>query len=668
MKLFELFKKEKEETIVSVTLAGAPNVGKSTLFNALTGMRQHTGNWVGKTVECASGEFSTEDFKFHVTDVPGTYSLFARSAEEVCAREQILKGKDALTIVVCDASCPERSLILALQILELTENVIVFFNLADEAKRCGIIIDTEKLRELLGVPVLCGCAKSKRDVLRLTELCVDWANNGQRTPVYKTKYPTEAEECIAAMEKEEKPRSEAANLLYADPEGFGLDVGKTRDGMASAFVSSCDELCKKAVRRTKESRPKRDNLLDRIFTGKYTAFPIMTLLLIFIFWLTVRGANYPSSALHTLFLYIGDKLSSFLCFLNCPEKLSSFICDGVYKVTAWIISVMLPPMAIFFPLFTLLEDLGYLPRLAFNLDRCFKSCGGCGKQALCMCMGLGCNAVGVTGCRIIDSRRERLIALVTNSMVPCNGKFPAILTICAVFFTSSSKSGAAESLAAATVLFLILLLSTAVTLVSSKILSKTVLKGAVSSFALELVPYRAPQVTKTIIRSVLDRTVFVLGRALAAAVPAGALIWLLANITVNGSSLFSYISGFLDPVGRIMGLDGIILSAFILGFPANETVLPIALMGYLSSGVLPENDAVAFVSDVLISNGWTIKTALCTVVFSLFHFPCTTTLMTIKKETGSLKWTLFSAVYPTLFGTALCILINLLSGWLGSLL
>lgn len=654
-----------------LTLAGVPNVGKSTVFNALTGMRQHTGNWTGKTVECAVGRFVKNGVRYTVTDLPGTYSLFTHSAEEDRARDFIMTGGADVTVVVCDGSCPERSLVLALQILELTHRCVIFFNLSDEAKKRGIRIDTRELSRILAVPVLTGTAKSKRDVERLLSVCTREAQTvGEReTEGYTVRYPREVEAAVEALERSGGSRREAVEAVYGEPEAWGLDRDGTRDKMAQAFDIACAKLCRRTVEGGNGERLKRDVLLDRLFTGKYTAFPVMALLILFVFWLTVKGANYPSAALWRTFCALGEQLRGVLSLWGCPAPVVSLLTDGVYRVTSWVVSVMLVPMAIFFPLFTLLEDLGYLPRVAFDLDRCFKGCGGCGKQALCICMGLGCNAVGVTGCRIIDSPRERLIAILTNSMVPCNGKFPAILTLSAVFLSSglgSAKGDGTDTregggLATALVMLFILVLCAAVTLVASAILSKTLLRGKASSFALELPSYRVPRVAETLVRSVLDRTVFVLGRAVAASVPAGALIWLLANVTVGGGSLLFHINGFLEPVGRLMGLDGVILTAFVLGLPANETVLPMILMSYLARCTLPEADSVAFVSSVLRDNGWSLTTAACTVVFSLFHWPCATTLMTVKKETGSLKWTLLSALYPTAFGFLLCVLISLVS-------
>ncbi len=664
-------KKELIEKTVRITLAGVPNVGKSTVFNSLTGMKQHTGNWTGKTVECAEGSFIFKGVEFTACDIPGTYSLYPHSDEERKARDFIINNKNDLTVIVCDGACPERSLTLALQILEVTRYAVIFFNLADEGKKNGVVVDTEKMNQLLGVPVIYGTAKKKKDISALKELIFQVACGERSIPVEKvfvTPYPFEIESVLTKLEDTGmQERYSVAAEIYENPTEYGLDAEKTRDSMATAFVMACDGICSAAVRRQSRNRIKRDIILDQVFAGRFTAFPVMSLLIVFIFWLTVRGANYPSDMLWNLFVLLGDRLKDVLLFLGCPDVLCSFLTDGVYRVSTWIVSVMLPPMAIFFPMFTFLEDLGYLPRVAFCLDRCFKKCGGCGKQALCMCMGLGCNAVGVTGCRIIDSKRERLIAILTNSMIPCNGRFPAILTLAAIFFASGGVSGSTGGITSAVFLFFVLVFSVSVTLFASRFLSLTFLKGTPSSFSLELPPFRLPRVGETLVRSVLDRTVFVLGRAVTAAIPAGALIWILANVNAGGASLLHHISTFFDPLGKLMGFDGMMLCAFILGFPANETVLPIAIMGYLSGGVLPEADSLDFVSRVLAENGWTMTTALCTIVFSLFHWPCATTLMTVKKETGSTFWTFFSAVYPTLFGIILCILINYISKGIGFL-
>jgi len=319
---------------------------------------------------------------------------------------------------------------------------------------------------------------------------------------------------------------------------------------------------------------------------------------------------------------------------------------------------MLPPMAIFFPLFTLLEDLGYLPRIAFNLDRCFKKCSACGKQALTMCMGFGCNAVGVTGARIIDSKRERLIAILTNVFVPCNGRFPTLISLITMFLVAGSASSGFLSTLILTGMVILGILAT---LLVSSILSKTLLKGHPSSFTLELPPYRKPDVFKVIIRSVLDRTLFVLGRAVAVAAPAGLVIWLFANVSVGNATLLSHVSGFLDPFARLLGLDGIILLAFILGFPANEIVVPIMVMAYLSQGTVTDTLSLNEMKELFIANGWTTLTAINTILFSLFHWPCSTTLLTVKKETGSIKWTLASFLIPTLFGIIVCMLTRLIS-------
>ena len=314
---------------------------------------------------------------------------------------------------------------------------------------------------------------------------------------------------------------------------------------------------------------------------------------------------------------------------------------------------MLPPMAIFFPLFTLLEDFGYLPRIAFNLDKCFSKCKASGKQALTMCMGFGCNAVGVTGARIIDSPRERLIAILTNNFVPCNGRFPTIIAIITMFFAYET-AGLQTSFISALILVLVILFGVFMTFITSKLLSGTVLKGMESSFTLELPPYRTPQFGKVIIRSIFDRTLFVLARAVIVAAPSGLIIWLFANIDINNISILNYCTEFLDPFARLIGLDGVILMAFILGIPANEIVVPIMLMTYLSQGSLTEINDLNIMKTLLIDNGWTIITAINMILFSLMHWPCATTCLTIRKETGSLKWTLLAIILPTVCGLTIC--------------
>lgn len=378
----------------------------------------------------------------------------------------------------------------------------------------------------------------------------------------------------------------------------------------------------------------------------------MILMLALIFWLTVKGANYPSQLLSDFLFGLQDNLSGIFVKYGAPQWLHDCVVYGIYRVLAWVVSVMLPPMAIFFPLFTVMEDSGFLPRIAYNLDKPFNFCNSCGKQALTMCMGFGCNAVGVTGCRIIDSPRERLLAVITNSLVPCNGKFPTLILLITVFFAGNMFS----SLTSALILTGVIVIGAAATFIATRFLSETVLKGQSSSFILELPPYRRPQFSKILIRSVFDRTLFVLGRAAAVAAPSGLIIWLFANISIEGLTLLEHISLFLDPFAKLMGLDGIILAAFILGFPANEIVLPIILMAYGASGTLPDLGSTAEIGAALAANGWTKATAVCFILFSLMHFPCSTTLITIKKETGSLKYMLISAILPSVMGILACMI------------
>ena len=619
-----------------VALMGNPNVGKSTIFNGLTRLRQHTGNWAGVTVSCAVGQFSYGGQDFSAVDLPGIYSFDTRSAEEELTKDFILNEDYDFLLVVCDATCLERGLYLLSQAAGLLEHreeagpmpqAVLCVNLCDEAEKKGIRIDFKALERSLGIPVTPCCGRTAKGLLTLKKLLASLAAS-----------------CPCAC--------------------ASCSLGSPYRRLPSAF--SPKDLAAQAVTYTKEHYRKREERLDRILTGPFTGTAVMVLLLLGIFWLTITGANYPSSMLWDLFFSLEPRLAEAALSIGLPQWFIDMAVFGVYRVVAWIVSVMLPPMAIFFPLFTLLEDLGYLPRAAFNMDGAFHKCSACGKQCLTMAMGLGCNAAGVVGCRIIDSPRERLIAILTNSLMPCNGRFPLLLTMITLLGAGGGvwaglpmENPVLSSLLTALVLTLFILAAILATLGASFLLSRTLLKGVPSSFTLELPPYRRPQPGKVIVRSILDRTLFVLGRAVAVAAPAGLVIWLLANLTVGGESLLMHIAGFLDPLGTLMGLDGIILMAFILGFPANEIVLPIILMAYLQSGVLAPMDDKTAILSLLSANGWTVKTAVCMAVFSLFHWPCSTTCLTIKKETGSLKWTAVSILLPTGIGVLLCMLVNL---------
>lgn len=592
---------------ITIALAGNPNVGKSTLFNALTGMKQHTGNWAGKTVSSARGERKYRDSVMHFTDLPGAYSLSSASPDEKITGDYIRSKTADVILIVADATCLERNLILARDILSLESNVILCLNMMDEAAKKDIYIDTAKLSAMLGAKIIPMSARSKKGLETLLE-------------------------CLYSF----SPQNTIGNNVLHTP----------------------SEIYKECVSHGSSSPHAFDRKLDKIVTSRSFGYPVMLLLLILVFWLTMVGANYPSELLSSMFARADDIIRSFLYEISLTSGAVSFLMDGIYKTLSWVISVMLPPMAIFFPLFTLLEDFGYLPRIAFNLDGIFRKCGANGKQALTMCMGFGCNACGVTGCRIIESPRERIIAVITNSLVPCNGRFPLLIAMILIFFVTGLK--AAKTPAAGVFLSLIIISGIAATFLVSKILSCTLLKGLPSSFVLELPPYRRPKFGSVILRSVLDRTLFVLARAIAVAAPAGALIWLLANLSANGASLLTHLTGFLEPAGNLLGVDGVILTAFILGIPANEIVMPIILMCYMSQGSLTEYASLSQLGEILSGCGWTAQTALCVVILCLFHFPCATTLLTIKKETGSLKWTVVSFIIPAVLGCGLCISINLL--------
>lgn len=761
----------------TIALAGNPNVGKSTLFNALTGLRQHTGNWAGKTVGSAFGTCENRETAYQIVDLPGTYSLLTRSAEEAAARDFLCFERPDAVIVVCDATCLTRNLNLALQIMELCPSVILCVNMMDEAKARGIRIDLEQLSARLGVPVVGICARQKRELkklLRTVDAVLQDENVSHAAEVSRKnpaeadgftnaasaadpsaetaraksgaaaegglpdeagaalktapqaegragaaalpfRYPAaieagaeilapvlaerlagrlparwlalrvlegdealltsirdkigidwredsavrnakmKAERCLRGSEEERK----TGEWEFSDPGTEEMTPRAVSDVIAETILRQAERVCDGIARVPENLYHNTDGRVDRLLTGRYTAYPCMLLLLAVVFWVTIVGANYPSRLLSAGFNELEGILLSLMAALRAPDWLSGCLIQGAYRVLAWVVAVMLPPMAIFFPFFTLLEDMGYLPRVAYNLDKPFQRCNACGKQALTMCMGFGCNAAGVTGCRIIDSPRERMLAILTNSFVPCNGRFPALIAVLTMFFAGCGEAaGAGSSALAALLLTTVILGGVAVTLLVTGILSKTLLRGLPSFFTLELPPYRVPQVGSVIVRSVLDRTLFVLARAAAVAAPAGLLIWLLANVNIGSVSVLQHIVSFLEPVGTLLGLDGAVLAAFILGLPANEIVIPIVIMIYLTQGNLSGMENLVTLRALLVENGWTEVTALCFMLFSLMHWPCSTTLLTVYKETGSWKWTGAAALIPTLCGGSVCILVS----------
>ncbi|MDO5557472.1 MAG: ferrous iron transport protein B [Clostridia bacterium] len=630
-------KKHKEFEEYRIGIAGNPNVGKSTVFNSLTGMHQHTGNWTGKTVSNAVGKCKYKDKEFVFTDIPGTYSLMTNSEEEEIARDYICSNDSDVIVVVVDATSLERNLNLVYQIFEITSNVIVCVNLLDEAKKKGITINLKQLSKELGVPVVGTVARKKKTLVDLLQT------------IYET--------------SKRKLTMDPNRIQYAqttrDIADEGTDTIDFKDEIVFDIIIKSQEICQKVCKYKKGNYKKKDERIDKILTSKFLGIPIMIAFLGVIFWITIVGANYPSQMLSNLFGFIQGKLYILFEAMNAPVWITKILIDGMYLTLSWVVSVMLPPMLIFFPLFTFLEDLGYLPRIAFNLDNCFRKSCTSGKQALTMCMGFGCNAVGVIGCRIINQTREKIVAMLTNVFVPCNGRFPLLIVVSSILVSILGITSGASFISTLFVL-LVILFGIYLSLIISKILSITLLKGEKSTFTLELPPFRKPQIGKILVRSIFDRSLFVLGRAVVVAAPAGIIIWLLANIGIADVTLLQYIVNFLDPLARLMGMDGHILTAFILGIPANEIVLPIMLMSYLKSGVMVDLENSKTIFDIFIQNGWTAITAINVMIFTLLHFPCATTLLTINKEGRSFKWTLISFIVPTMCGIIVCMATNLI--------
>lgn len=675
---------------ITVALAGNPNVGKSTVFNALTGLKQHTGNWTGKTVDLAKGRAEKNGEVYNFIDIPGTYSLKPHSKEEEVAGEYICFGDAQKVAVVCDATSLERNLYLTLQILETGADTVVCVNLLDEARKKGVSIDTALLEKELGVRVV---GMTARDGEGMDELLTVLSEDGKNNPV-KIRYSenienaleyivpvlkknsigninlrwlslrllendntarTFVENCSSLNGEQKKEIFKSADLgrAFLEEKGELSDMGEI---ISSAIHEKASQISGAVTLKPENSKPL--SFGERIFTKRLSAYLVMILMLSAIFYITIAGANYPSQWLSRIFTWSEIQLLNVADAVNMPEFIKGMLISGGFRVLGWVVSVMLPPMAIFFPCFTLLEDLGVLPRVSYVLDNSFGKANTCGKQALTTCMGYGCNCVGISGARIIDSKRERLIAILTNSLTVCNGRFPAIITLISVFLVSGV--GSFKGFYSALILALIIVLSLGLTLFVSNILSKSILKGEPSHYILELPPYRKPQITKVIVNSVLNRTLLVLFRAVAVAFPAGVVIWIFANASVNGTNILSAVNNLFEPLGRFMGMDGKTLSAFFLGIPANEIVLPITIMSYLGAGEMTAIENSAVIGKILEGNGWTQITAVCYIIFSVVHFPCATALLTVFKETKSVKWTFLAFLIPTVLGIILCSLVNIL--------
>ena len=693
----------------TIALAGNPNTGKSTVFNALTGLRQHTGNWPGKTVTRAEGSFSFHDQRYRIIDLPGTYSLLSTSEDEEVARDFILFGKPDVTVIVVDASRLERNLSLALQILEITDKAVLCLNLMDEARRHHITIDTRTLSRDLGIPVVATSARTKEGIADLL-FAIEEVVSGKFQTKKQTyiDLPKENAEAIAELQSalselnpnlpntrwlamrliegdesvqkgvmagtfsaENNPEKQARVLRIADE--YHKILGDTyRNDLVEAIYAEATKLINASVSTDFSARSFRiDRAIDRVVTHKIWGFPIMFLLLAGVLWITIIGANYPSQWLSDLFVgWLYPLLKNGANALHFPWWLSGFLIDGVYLATTWVISVMLPPMAIFFPLFTLLEDFGYLPRVAFNLDKLFRTAGAHGKQALTMSMGFGCNAAGVVATRIINSPREKLIAIITNNFSLCNGRWPTQILIATLFIGAlvpKQWSGTVAMLAVIGIAVLGIIFS----FLTSWLLSKTLLKGESSFFVLELPPYRPPRFFQTLYTSLIDRTLIVLWRAIVFAAPAGAVIWLICNLQIAQQPIALWLIQGLDPIGVFIGLNGVILLAYIVAIPANEIVIPTVLMlttmvlGQTAvgegAGVLMEA-STSQVGVLLHAGGWTLLTAVNLMLFSLLHNPCSTTIYTIYKETHSKKWTLIATLLPVLYGIVVCFLVARIFG------
>jgi len=687
-----------------VALAGNPNTGKSTVFNAFTGLRQHVGNWPGKTVARAEGSFKYMGKRYKLIDLPGTYSLLATATDEEIARNFLLFSRPDVVVVVVDSATLERNLNLVLQVLEISNHVVVCLNLVDEAARKGMNVDAEQLSLDLGVPVVPTVANVGKGLNDLVKAIAGVASRtiptSPRHFALKSDIRKAVDEVIPHVKKvvgdlpnirwiamrllegdarirETLDKGELASLISSNQDVSAVATPtkaelkelfdrvqiaassireSLHDYVVSSIYADAETIWSNAVTKAEVPKSDLDAKIDRILTSRIIGFPIMIALMIAVFWITIEGANVPSQLLADGLFWLEDQFTSLFRWFGAPQWLEGLLVHGTYRGLAWVVSVMLPPMAIFFPLFTLLEDLGYLPRVAFNIDRFFKWAGTHGKQAITMCMGFGCNATGVISCRSINSPRERLIAILTNNFVPCNGRWPTLILVAAVFVATAFPPAISSMIASFTIVA-VTFIGILTTFIVSALLSRTLLKGESSFFVLEMPSYRRPQFLRVLYTSFIDRTIKVLYRAIIWAAPAGALIWILGNVYVGGETLMIHAADVLSPIGLLIGLDGIILLAYIIAIPANEIIIPTIIMGYMGTSMMTELESTVELHALFVAQGFTVITAICLMLFSVLHYPCATTTHTIWKETRSAKWTLLSNLIPLAVAFLVCFVV-----------
>ena len=575
----------------NILLCGNPNVGKSSIYNKLTSSHEHTGNWTGKTVDIAKSKI--KNTVYNLIDLPGIYSLSSLSDEEIIAKDILINTNYKKIIYVMDSSNIERNMNLLLQILEINKNVILCLNMIDEIDKKGIEIDVDLLSDILGIDIVCTSVNKNIGFDKLISLL---------------------------------DNSRISNFNYL----YNYD-NENRINKLSNEISS---------RVVKRNKKKKVSLFDKLLTNKISSVILMLMMLFVIFFITLVLANYPSNLLSALF----NKIELLL-------NIKSSLITCIYRVVTFIISVMFPPLVIFFFLFSCLEESGLLPRIAFNLDIVCNKCNCHGKQVLSICSGFGCNACAVVGTRIIDSKRDRLLAILTNSFIPCNGRFPFLITIISIFMSDNY-------LIAATYLVLFISFSIFLSFIVTYLLSKTILKGYPGFFVLELPDYRRINIKKVFVNSFIYKSLSILKKTIVVSILAGIIIWTLNNIFINDISLYIRLIHFIDPLSRLLGLDGVILSSFILGLPANEIVMPLIMMGYMNSNNIIDISDINVIKNILLVNGWNIKTAICSILFCLIHYPCGTTLLTIKSEVG-FKWMVFSIIIPLLTIAILLVIINI---------